>query len=273
MFRLSLVWELQAGSLVLFTCLYYFHMSLLYPCFLVEQAFPSSFCPYLTLALESAFNDTYKPVHGHQECHCFWPFPWTGNVCMWKRDTHTHVRERHIQGELGNVCLWESETHTHTHTHTHFILAVPIISLVSLFLPSPSPLHRCPPQLLRCQPPPSPGGPEFPCWALSSRSSFLTPLDWVSPSSSAGTLCEHPAHLPWGLWPPALSCLTPQYQVLAWFCHIAWLRDDTEQEDQSCGGEGISLNKLGRLAIFYLLFCYFSMCTLLFKGLLFHIFL
>ena len=24
MFRLSLVWELQAGSLVLFTCLYYF---------------------------------------------------------------------------------------------------------------------------------------------------------------------------------------------------------------------------------------------------------
>ena len=38
----------------------------------------------------------------------------------------------------------------HTHTHTRFIL-FPIVSPVSLFLCSPSPLHKCPPQHLRCQ--------------------------------------------------------------------------------------------------------------------------
>lgn len=123
------------------------------------------------MALESAFNDTYKLVRGHQECLCFWSFPWIVGECMYVRETHTlrhthgvrdcvYVRERHTRER-------DRETHTHTvrecmyvrewetrstHTHTSFWL-FPVISLVSLFLPSPSPLHRCPPQLLTCQPP------------------------------------------------------------------------------------------------------------------------
>ena len=142
---------------------------------------------------------------------------------------------------------------THTHTHTlhsvsHCLSSLPISTLTLSLAQVPSSA----PQMSAF---PSPGGPESPCWALSSRSSFLTPLDWAAPSSSATPPCGHPARLPWGLWPPALSSLTPRHQVSAWFCHIAWLWDGTEQEGQSCGGEGINFNKLGRLAIFSAL-CY-----------------
>ena len=215
MFRLSLVWELQAGSLVLFTCLYYFHMSLLYPCFLVEQAFPSSFYPYLTLALESAFNDTYKPVHGHQECHCFWPFPWTVRECMYVKERHTHTCERETHTGRVRECMFvrEWDTHIHTHTHTHFILAVPIISLVSLFLPSPSPLHRCPPQLLRCQPPPLLEVLNFPAepslLEVPSSPHLIGFHLLHQPGLYVNTLLTCPEgsdHLPWAVWPPSTRC-------------------------------------------------------------------
>ena len=136
-----------------------------------------------------------------------------GNVCMWKRDTHTHVRERHTQGELGNVCLWESETHTYTHTHTHFILAVPIISLVSLFLPSPSPLHRCPPQLLRCQPPPLLEVLNFPAepslLEVPSSPHLIGFHLLHQPGLYVNTLLTCPEgsdHLPWAVWPPSTRC-------------------------------------------------------------------
>lgn len=108
-----------------------------------------------------------------------------------------YVRERDTHTDTYTWSWGMYVCETHTHTHTSFWL-FSVVSLVFLFLPSPCPLHRCPPQLLRCQP--LSQRPWIPCWTISSRSSFLLPLDWAPPSSSATPPCGHPAQLP-RFWP------------------------------------------------------------------------
>lgn len=166
-------------------------------------------------------------------------FSLTVRECMYWRDTHAqvgerHCTERHTHTELENVCLWETHTcETHTHTYSSFWL-FPIISLVSVFLPSQSALHKC---LLS---PSDVSSPSLEALNFPAEPSLLevpsSPhlIGFYLPNQPSP--CEHPAHLPWGLWPPALSCLTPQHRWRPGSCHIAWLWDGTEQEGQSCGG-------------------------------------
>ena len=127
-----------------------------------------------------------------------------------------YVRERDTHTDTYTWSWGMYVCETHTHTHTSFWL-FSVVSLVFLFLPSPCPLHRCPPQLLRCQPPPSPGGPEFP-----AEPSLL---EVPSSSHLIGLHLPHQPHLHVDTLlsclgsDPALSCLTPWAQ--AWRCCIA----------------------------------------------------
>ena len=117
----------------------------------------------------------------------------------------------YVCDRVRNVCLSHTHTHTHTQTHTlhsvsHCLSSLPISTLTLSLAQVPSSA----PQMSAF---PSPGGPESPCWALSSRSCFLTHLIGLhlphQPHLHVDTLLACPEgsdHLPWALWPPGTRC-------------------------------------------------------------------